>query len=241
MFLSRVNRINRYCSPPTGHRPVARAKGARSDRGLTLIEILVAILIVAGLMALVVPSIRSVTGVRAREEASRMAGAIRYLYNHTAVTGRTCRIVFSMGEEDGDNWMVECTEDAPRLEPEELKVNRGVIDRGFEEDDWFRRGTRDEDSIEHRIRERARWNQFASRTVQPSRLPSGVSFGGVWTSSFSDVVTEQDAYLYFFPAGETQRAVIYIVDSWDNAYTLDVQPLTGRVRVTSGWEEVPRE
>ena len=210
------------------------------QRGLTLIELLVAILVVAGLMALVVPSVQAVTGMRVREEAGRLAGAIGYLYNHAAITGRTCRIVFSMGDEEGDGWSAECTEDPPRLDPEVLRVRRGVVDRGFQDEDRFRRFGRDDDTLERRIKERASWNQFASRTIQPSRLPAGIEIGGVWTPRVSEPVSDGEAHLYFFSTGETQRALIYLIDPWENAYTLDVQPLTGRVRVLNGWEEPPR-
>lgn len=217
------------------------SSGSLGQRGLTLIEILVVLLIVAGLMAMVIPSVQSVTGMRVRKEAGHLGGAISYLYNHAAVTGRTCRLVFSMGEEDGDAWTAECTEDPPRLDAETLQVRRGAVYRRDDDDDWFRRSGRDEDGFEERLKEQARWSQFASRTLQPTQLPSGIQIGGVWTPRVADLVSDGDANLYFFPTGETQRAIIYIVDSWDNAYTLDVQPLTGRVSIVSGWEEVPRD
>ncbi len=210
------------------------------NRGLTLIELLIALLVVSGLMMLVVPSVQSVTGMRVREESGRLSGAISYLYSHTAITGRTCRLVFSMNEEEGDGWAPECTEDPPRLDADTLRVRRGVVDQGFRDDDWHARSTREDDSLERRVKERARWNQFSSRTVQPSRLSAGVIIGGVWTPRYSEVVTDGEAHLYFFPTGETQRALIYLVDPWDNTYTLDVQPLTGRVRILNGWEEPPR-
>ncbi len=211
------------------------------QRGLTLIELLVALLVVGGLMALSVQSVHSVTGMRVREETGRLAGAIAYLYNHAAITGRTCRIVFSMGEEDGDGWAAECTDETPRLDAEVQRVSRGVVDRDFRDDDWSDRFSREDDSLERRIKERARWSQFASRTIQPARLSTGVHIAGVWTPRVTEEVTDGEAYLYFFPTGETQRALIYLVDPRENAYTLDVQPLTGRVRIIYGWKEVPRE
>jgi general secretion pathway protein H len=232
----------RLPAPCPGRRGVYRAQRA-SESGLTLIELMIAVLIVGGLMALVVPSMQSVTGMRVREEAGRLAGTIGYLYNHTAITGRTCRLVFGMNVEGGDGWAAECTDEPPRLDPEQLRVRRGVVERSFrdDEDERWTRAVRDEDALERRIKERARWQQFASRSVQPVRLSTGVEIGGVWTPRFSEPVTEGEAHLYFFPAGETQRALIYLVDARENAYTLDVQPLTGRVRVLSGWEEVPRD
>ena len=41
-------------------------------------------------------------------------------------------------------------------------------------------------------------------------------------------------YVYFFPGGQTEHAFVYLTDSGDNAYTLEIHPLTGRAVVHRG-------
>ena len=99
----------------------------------------------------------------------------------------------------------------------------------------------DADKLEAKIKKDAEWTQFAGKTLSPQRLPTGVRLAGVWTSHLRDQVTKGDAYLYFFPLGETQKAQIWLTDASDDVYTLTVQPLTGKVKVYDESLEVPRE
>ena len=48
------------------------------------------------------------------------------------------------------------------------------------------------------------------------------------------------AYLYFFPDGHTERAIVRLNDG-DDFYSLVVHPLTGRVEVMSGKVDIPRD
>ncbi|MDF1562210.1 MAG: prepilin-type N-terminal cleavage/methylation domain-containing protein [Deltaproteobacteria bacterium] len=218
-------------SPPTSAPP----------RGLTLIELLVGLLIVAGLFALVVPAMESVLGVRVKEEAGRLAGAIRMIYDEAAMRGQTCRLVFVMPEsvEHNGSYRIECTLDAARISPEIQDVDEGALVQEDEDpfaDDSY---VREEEELERRVKARAAWQAFAGRELQDRTLPPGVRLAGFWTPQLRDVVTVGEAYLYFLPLGETQAAYIWIQDSRENFYTLTVQPLTGRVKVFAENLEVP--
>ena len=69
-------------------RTTTRPAGAPSrERGMTLIELMIALVIVGGLLALVVPSIEAVSWANVKEAAGKLSGTIGYLYNHTAITG----------------------------------------------------------------------------------------------------------------------------------------------------------
>ncbi len=51
------------------------------------------------------------------------------------------------------------------------------------------------------------------------------------------MVTSGPAYLYFFPTGMTERAVIHLADDSQNAYTLLVEGLLGTVKVLPSYVE----
>ena len=73
-----------------------RRASHRAQRGLTLIEISIAIIIVAMLFSAAVMGIGSLTGAKAKGSAGELAGLIRSLYDSAALRGRTCRLVFEI-------------------------------------------------------------------------------------------------------------------------------------------------
>ncbi len=211
-------------------------------RGMTLIEVMIALLIVAGLFALVMPSVQAMAGVKVKEEAGRLSGAIRYLYDHTAITGETCRLHFTLsGDKDNGGYAAECTKGPPRLAAGQTDVRDGA--RDVQDDSPFadRKPETDEEKFQAGIEQKAAWSQFATSTVQPVKLPENVHLVGVWTGRVTQTVTKGDAFLYFFPMGETQKAYVFLEDDDHHDYTLTVQGLTGRTIVHVGKLEVPRD
>lgn len=210
------------------------------ERGMTLIEVMIALLIVAGLFALVLPSIQAVAGVQVKESAGRLAGAIRYLYDHTAITGQTCRLTFDMagGDQSGE-YAAECTKGNPRLAQGQVDVRDGEVDKPDDSPFANEHPSTDQEKFEARIKQKAQWAQFKSNDVHHVQLPADVHIVGVWTGRLTAPVTKGEAHLYFFPMGETEKAYIWLQDENDHTYTLTVQRLTGRVKVHARRLEVP--
>ncbi len=71
---------------------------------------------------------------------------------------------------------------------------------------------------------------------KPFKLPPQVKVVSVQTADDTKPITEGEASLFFFPQGHTQLAHIQIeeVDKPENAFTIIVQPLTGRVSIENG-------
>lgn len=211
-----------------------------SERGLTLIELLVSLLIVGGMFAMVLPTMQSAAGVQVKEAAGKLSGAIASLYNHTALVGETCRLTFHLPEDEDDlgGYQAQCTAGSPQMKHERATVREGRVEDEEEEDEFS--SLREDEQFEARIKAKAAWTQFAASTQhKPVEFARGVRIAGVWTPRVDDVITRGDAHLYFFPLGETQRAYIWMQDANDNYYTLTVEPLTGRVKVHPENLEVP--
>src|SRR5262245_31855442 len=86
------------------------------ERGLTLIELVVAMSIVILLLSLTVLAADAITGAKAKSAAGELAGTIRSLYDTASLTGKTCRLVFQLpGErEEGGavSYSAECAQGA---------------------------------------------------------------------------------------------------------------------------------
>lgn len=235
----------------------------RAQRGLTLIEISIAIIIVAMLFSAAVMGIGSITGAKAKGAAGELAGTIRSLYDSAALRGKTCRLVFEIpdpkNEEEPTKYHAECAEGAvttsrdrdtalreENREREQDSRSRGTgasggdTRRSYIASSSSDTPTADEllEGEQARVESAARFSSYTSEEVPPRELPSDVRIS-VWTRQQREPVESGVAYLYFFPQGYTEKAHVY-VQQGDNVWTLDVQPLTGKVQIAPEALEVPR-
>jgi general secretion pathway protein H len=228
----------------------------RAQRGLTLIEISIALLIAAVLFSAVVAGVGALTGTKAKAAASELAGVIRSLYDTAALTGKTCRLVFELPQpksEDSVKYHAECAESGvttSRDREADLKEeNKAREDEkrlgGRDERRNFTRSSDSEPSLQdlmeqeqQRVEEAARYSAYTGEEIEARELPGSVSLS-VWTRQQRKPVDSGVAYLYFFPQGYTEKAQVYVRQG-DNVWTLTISPLTGKVNIVAEELEVPR-
>jgi len=86
---------------------------------------------------------------------------------------------------------------------------------------------------------RARFAAFKELALKPVDLKKA-KFKSVYTPRVTDPITTGRAYIYFFPLGQTEPAIITLTDPREeSAYSLVVHPITGRVRIYSEEVEPP--
>ena len=201
-------------------------------RGMTLLEIGIALAIMAGLVALAVPTISSVARVQLRQRSGQLAGGIRSLYGSSAVSGRSCRLVMDL--EAGAYWS-ECAQGAVRLAADRERARNGAREDTRDEEllaTIAQRG--DNVSEEDRTRaELARKSAFAPTNDIPKTALGQVRFADVWVSHQPERYVAGKAFLYFWPSGLTENAAIHLAQG-DDVNTLLVSPLSGKVRIVSG-------
>jgi general secretion pathway protein H len=234
------------------------ARRRARERGLTLIEVSIAIGIAAVLFAAVTISVGALTGAKAKASAAELAGTIRSIYDTAALSGKTCRIVFELAdpkdEEGVTRYRAECAAGnvtTSRERDDMLKEESRARDdekRGQKRNDSRRNFTRGSDDLpgldellaqeESRVENVARFSEYTAEEVRPRELPSGVSVS-VWTRHQREPAEKGVAYLYFFPQGFTEKAQVYVRQG-DNVWTLAVSPLTGKVEIAGEALEVPK-
>jgi general secretion pathway protein H len=78
-----------------------------------------------------------------------------------------------------------------------------------------------------------------SGMTKPVRLPEGVRINYVRTAEDLEPITKGQASIFFFPGGRTQLAHVQLEDeTGENRFTIKVQPLTGRVTIEDGHEDL---
>lgn len=226
-------------------RTEARVGSARS-RGMTLIEVLVVMAIVAILVGGIAIGGGQVASARLRQSATMITGAVRVAFTRANATSRNTRIVF-----DFDNkklWLEEA--DTPFYASTNDKTHTGGADpatateqAAIAEGDRIIKGPRAPRAHFHIVSTSEDKPESALLTRD---LPSGIQFKSVQTAHDDAAVKSGRAYLYFWPGGETERASIQTCiykkqddgtvceDEDIGVFSLIVAPLTGKVAVKSG-------
>ena len=228
---------------------VARDIARPRSRGFTLIELGVALTLLALMLGAVSVGVGALTGSKARSAAGELGGVIRALYATSALSGKTCRLVFELpnpkkDEEGTTRYRAECAAGsltARSDREDELKDDL----RKKESDDSRFESQSDKPSLEammaaekNRVENTFKYASFSSPEIKPQTLPSEVKVS-VWTRAQRDKVTSGLAYIYFFPQGFTEKAHIYFQQG-ENVWTVTVAPLTGKTSVVAEELEVPR-
>jgi general secretion pathway protein H len=224
----------------------ARRSRRVASSGMTLIEVLVVLAILSLVVGLGVKGLRSLTRSELRGHATKLAGAIHYLFDRASMTGRVHRLVFDL--EKATYW-AEVTDDKifmPR-EPETAESQALEEERAAEEEEEAQRAAENEseadayDISRYRpkpfVPKRAKFEGFKDMALKPVEMKAAI-VAGVFMPRLREPATSGKAYLYFFPLGQTEPALIHVADEERQAYySLIVHPLTGQVKIHSGYLE----
>jgi general secretion pathway protein H len=205
--------------------------GRRHSRGFTLVELMIAVAVLAVLAAAVVPAVSSLSGADARKAAGELSGSLRYLFDTAALRHATCRMVLDL---DARTYGAEC---APKL----VGVARPDAKdaKPLDEEELKRRFPDEEDADRRRLLAGTRFGAFTDSLLRKRELPGRTALKEVRVEGRREPVTEGQAYVHFFPGGQGERAFIEVVDG-AAVYTVVVEPFTGRTRVVTGRVEEGR-
>lgn len=195
--------------------PVLRQKRAGpigSQLGFTLIELVMAIVIIGVVTAAVATGVQNVRGASVQAESGKLAAAVRYLYNLAVVSGRNQRLVIDL---DTRTWWAE---EQASADPCEAFLLPGQDAEEPEE------GTDQRPA-------RGGFEMTTSQLLQKTELDKGISFGGVMTSHDTQPVEKGQAYVYFFPNGTTEHALVQVRGNEDDWMTVEVMALQGTAKV----------
>ncbi len=205
--------------------------------GFTLLEIGIALVVLALAFSLALPGLQAVTGARMRSAAGHLSSAMRAVYSEAALSGRTCRIAFNL---DDRSYTVECAQGAARISSvkDEVRDGQRYRDLKKEQDEVERlRDLAKDNPIEAQLE--AKTAYFALPGVPKVMLPDGVFFQSIWVQHQAEKVVAGDAFLYFFPQGNTEHALITLKRG-DDLITVESNSLTGRVQLIDGAVEAPK-
>jgi general secretion pathway protein H len=220
-----------------------RRSGCGSSRGLTIIEIVVVIVIMALFVVAVLAGSMQLPSARLRKSTTMIASAIKVAYTRATATSRDLRLVMDLDRKK--IWLEES--DVPMLAQSKDKSATGGADpmnqleqAAIAEGARIMKGPPIPRPRFHPIEVYGFGDVEAGKGGKP--LQRGITFRAVQTTHDDTARTSGRAYLYFWPGGRTENASIQlrIGDSPedDRTLTLLVSPLTGKVKVKGGAAEL---
>ncbi len=215
---------------------IALARGAR--RGLTLIEIIVVMAIIALVTGVAIAGSMQLPSARLRSAATLIASAIKVAYTRATATSRSQRLVMDLDSQT--IWIEEST--VPMLVQSKDKTGTAGADPvTTSEKEAVHEG---EQVLKGPPIPRPRFTPVkgygfgdAQEGKSAKSLGRQVFFRGVQVAHDDAQRAKGRDYLYFWPGGMTERAAIQLrIGEGDDetVLTLVVSPLTGRVTVKQG-------
>jgi general secretion pathway protein H len=219
----------------------------RRDDGYTLIEILVVLTIVVLVVSGATLGLASLTRANLRSSAVLISAGVRTGYTRAITQGHPVRLVLDMAsnkvwlEETEDRLVLSRDPDdaaagssgGPDAEGQEAAAPPALAGAAFNigASDFVIGATNTPRY------QGARFQRIEGKRFDPRELPGGTRIVAVYTAHTQGRQEEGTQYLFFWPGGMTERAVVQVADADGTTFSVVVHPLTGKTRI----EGVPVE
>jgi len=217
----------------------------KSSRGFTLLELLIVITII-GVIAVIGGSVVSNSyKSKTRELSWRMASTVRYLYDTAAARGQTVRLVLDFesssywAEASVDKFLLERETSEEKKKREEEKVEKGRLRASMSEEEKEAAETGGEGEQSQVEPYEANFGVVEMPLFEQKQLPRGIFFKDVYTMHDVEPIAGGRAFVYFFPTGYAEEAVINFRDEDDKRnLSVKISPLNGRVKIEQEYQRM---
>ena len=210
---------------------------------MTLIEIIIVVVIMALASAGMTLSLGAISRANLRSGAGKLGGALRYAYNRAVSRAMTVRVAFKI---PGNTFSIEEAHAGVLLSSRKEKEDKRTLDSRGQSvdavDPWA--------AAEARIRTPDKpvigaspFSPLTNADGEPLKryanvsLGRGVEFKRLIVPHEPEPKTTGEGAVHFFPGGRSEHAYIELGDGREGIYTLEVNALTGRVKIYSGPHE----
>ena len=216
----------------------------RQSRGVTLIELIVVVTLIALFMGAIVMGMGAATNARVRSAATLVASGVRVAFTRASSTSKSMRLVFDLDRdlivlEESKMPMLVRRDDETRTDGAEGTTQQEL--NAIAEADRISKGPTAPRALFQPV---AALGFEADNPETGRPLGRGVGFRRVEVAHSEDPYSEGRAYLYFWPGGQTERASIQVArkdeSGEDGVITILVSPLTGRVKIVGGARPMER-
>jgi type II secretory pathway pseudopilin PulG len=208
---------------------------------MTLIEIIVVLVIVAALLGLATTSFSVLSASKLNGEARRMASTIELVYGRAALNGRRYRLMLDLDE---NSYWTECADVDVGLPMDIVQGDQGEQNGTHRFLEFERYEDDDEEADPFNMNLQSMFDDCTEPLIPVRTLPEGVVFDSVLTTHQADPFISGQASIAFFGNGFAERTIIWLAEDKEGGetggvMTLEIEPMSGRVYITSGRAEIP--
>lgn len=193
----------------------------RSSKGMTLIEVVIVVVIIAFVAALGLPRM---FGNKAQIQGTvrTLAVLVREVKNAAKLNRSTYRLALEIPDTE-----------ALEKKPSRYWVEKtpGSVIVSIDEEQEELQAIIDSEKNKDEPRDPSRFQLDQRITKQAVELPRGMFFTKVEVASREEPVTQGIAYIYFLPEGYVEQSVIHIKAADKLRWTLALAPVTGKVDI----------
>jgi general secretion pathway protein H len=204
-------------------------------KGVTLLEVILAVAIVAALITVVAPRLGGRNN-QIKAVVRKIAVISRDIKSQAKLQNSTYRLVIDIGgseaEPPADENPFNRTDTSDKTYSFWVEKAPGSVlgDQAEAEEEAREEAARSGDTAEAAHAN----NEFAPDTrimKKPEVLPSGMKFDLVELASRKDPITEGRVYIYYLPQGYVEESAIQISYGDALKWTIAIRPLTGRADI----------
>lgn len=192
------------------------------------------VLVIVGVLAFLGTNMVSGTfKSKSRELAWRMASTIRFLYNSAITENKTVRLVFDF---ESNSYWAEVTSEKFLLDKsgEEVKKEETKTEEAKEQKD-----EKDENTASVMEPIEPTFGSMESPYLETRQIATGVFIKDVYTGHDKEPVTAGRAYIYFFPNGYAEPAVINFKDEADEKHlSVKINPFNGEADLSKEYRKL---
>jgi len=178
---------------------------------------------------------------KARELSWRMSSTIRYLYNSAITENKTIRLTLDF---ESNSYWAEATHEKFLLEKGEDKEmsEKRRAEQEKESPKKDEGETAPEDKISYVEPMVATFGSVEAPFLETRNLPSGLYIKDVWTEHDEGPVGGGRAYVYFYPNGTSELAVINFKDEADEKHiSIKINPFSGETNISSEYRSIEKK
>jgi general secretion pathway protein H len=213
----------------------------RRQRGLTLIEVVIAVALIALLSGSLLFGRNMLVGSRMKSAATLIVSGVRFGLTRANATGRPARLVLDF---DKKQISIEEASSSLMLREKGTDPSAGATPASSAE---AKARAEAERIVEGPRAPRATFSKLSGVSGAIEDLSAGRALGEgvelvrVRTEHDEEEVREGRAYIYFWPGGTTERAIVQLKKAGDKeaALTVVLSPLTGRAKIERGKVDFP--
>lgn len=212
----------------------------RDARGFSLIEILIAMLIVALVFGGIIGVTRSRFESEGRRVAQRLQGTIKYFYNAAASSGFTYRLIFDLEEQSVSVEMAEGAYVQPTGEDAEI-IKKEEESKGKEEEvveEELEPGGSPPLTLTSPSKLEFGPAEGPSGLIKSFHMPAKVFIHEIRIAGLPEPIIEGKAYVHFYPGGYMDKAILILsTKEKDRFFVIKTNSITGLSKISRTYPE----